>query len=114
MIARTDGLDRFKEMFEATTAAFCEMRDNLDGTWNAETSAMASGLVSICADIQFIISLVITQSILDYARSATVKLQESQLDMFKMFTEVNLLPQSWSKYVETNCYLRQFWLKSSY
>ena len=22
--------------------------------------------------------------------------------------------QSWSKYVETNCYLRQFWLMSSY
>ena len=73
------------------------MRDNLDGTWNAETSATASGLVSICADFQFIISLVITRSILDYARSATVKLQESQLDMFKMFTEVNLLLDAISK-----------------
>ena len=62
-IARIDGLDRFEEMFEATTAALCEMRDNLDGTWNAETSATASGLVSICADFQFIISLVITRSI---------------------------------------------------
>ena len=96
-IARIDGLDRFEEMFEATTAALCEMRDNLDGTWNAETSATASGLVSICADFQFIISLVITRSILDYARSATVKLQESQLDMFKMFTEVNLLLDAISK-----------------
>ena len=56
-IARIDGLDHFKEMFEATTAALCEMRDNLDGTWNAETSVTASGLVSICADFQFIILL---------------------------------------------------------
>ena len=31
-IARIDGLDRFEEMFETTTAALCEMRDNLDGT----------------------------------------------------------------------------------
>ena len=96
-IARIDGLDHFEEMFEATTAAFCEMRDNLDLTWNADTSATASGLVSICADFQFIISLVITRSILDYARSATVKLQESQLDMFQMFTEVNLLLDAISK-----------------
>ena len=93
-IARIDGLDHFEEMFEAITAALCEMRDNLDGTWNAETSATASGLVSIYADFQFIISLVITRSILDYARSAAVKLQESQLDMFKMFTEVSHLPDA--------------------
>ena len=59
-IARIDGLDHFEEMLEATTAALCEMRDNQDGTWNAVTSVMASGLVSISAHFQFIISLVIT------------------------------------------------------
>ena len=96
-IARIDGLNCLEEMFEATTAALCEMRDNLDGTGDVETSGTASGLVSICADFQFIVSLVITRSILDYARSATVKLQESQLDMFKMFTEVNLLLDAISK-----------------
>ena len=60
--ARIDGLDRLEEMFETTTAALCEIRDNLDGTWNAETFATASGLVAICADLQFIISVVITRS----------------------------------------------------
>ena len=90
-MARIDGLDRFKEMYVAVSSALSEMRDNLDGSWNAETAATASGLAAITRDFQFIIALVIARNCLDYSRPATVKLQESQADIAKMFTEISLL-----------------------
>ena len=90
-VARIDGLDRFEEMYVAVSSALSEMRDNLDGSWNAETSVTALGLAAITRDFQFIIALVIARNCLDYSRPATVKLQESQADMAKMFTEISLL-----------------------
>ena len=78
-------------MYVAVSSALSEMRDNLDGSWNAETAATASGLAAITRDFQFIIALVIARNCLDYSRPATVKLQESQADIAKMFTEISLL-----------------------
>ena len=78
-------------MYVAVSSALSEMRDNLDGSWNAETALTTSGLAAITRDFQFIIALVITRNCLDYSRPATVKLQERQADMAKMFTEINLL-----------------------
>ena len=67
-MARIDGLDRFEEMYVAVSSALSEMRDNLDGSWNAETAAATSGLAAITRDFNLLLHLLlreIARTILD-------------------------------------------------
>ena len=81
---RIDGIDVFKDRFVPVYHSLLTMKENNDIVYyNNETSAKAESLFKLTADFEFIITLVITCSILDYLLPATRKLQSKDLDVAK-------------------------------
>ena len=71
------------------------MKENNDIVYyNNETSAKAESLFKLTADFEFIITLVITCSILDYLLPATRKLQSKDLDVAKLADIISSLKPS--------------------
>ena len=71
------------------------MKENNDIVhYNNETSAKAESLFKLIDGFEFIITLVITRSILDYILSATRKLQFKDLDAAKSADIISSLKSS--------------------
>ena len=77
-------MDVFEDLFVPVYHFLFTMKENNDIVhYNNETSAKAESLFKLTDDFQFIITLVITSSILDYLLPATRKLQSKDLDVAK-------------------------------
>ena len=95
-VLRLDGLDRFVEMYTPIVEALFTIRDNVDKKWDS-CAATAYSLAAMCCDFDFIITLIVVKNILAYTRSATVKLQRTEMDIAKAYSEINVLIKSIQK-----------------
>ena len=63
--ARVDGMDLFQDLFVAIVNTFEEMSLNLECSCNNDTSSKASSLLKLVTTFEFIVTLVISRSVLD-------------------------------------------------
>ena len=81
-VERIEGMDVFEELFVPVYYSLLVMKENNDTVhYNNETSAKAGSLFKLVDDFEFIVTLVITRSILDYLLPVTGKLQAKDLDV---------------------------------
>ena len=64
---------RFQQMFEPIKVTLEEIENNAEGHWNYDCISIAADLL-FAFDFKFIMSLVITRNILDYAKSTYKKI----------------------------------------
>ena len=81
-VERIEGMDVFEELFVPVYYSLLVMKENNDTVhYNNETSAKAESLFKLVDDFEFIVTLVVTRSILDYLLPVTRKLQTKDLDV---------------------------------
>ena len=81
-VERIEGMDVFEELFVPVYYSLLVMKENNDTVhYNNETSAKAESLFKLVDDFEFIVTLVVTRSILDYLLPVTRKLQAKDLDV---------------------------------
>ena len=81
-VKRLEGMDAFEDLFVPVYHSLIIMKENNDIVhYNNETSPKAESLFKLTDDFEFIITLVITCSILDYLLPTTQKLQSKGLDV---------------------------------
>ena len=78
-------------MYEPIMMSSQEIKDNAEGHWNCDSCQDADGLFDSCSDFKFIMSLVVTEHILSYAKAAMKKLQSATNDIDKDYEEIDLL-----------------------
>ena len=77
-------MDVFEDLLVPVYHPLLTMKENNDIVhYNNKTSAKAESLLKLIDNFEFIITLVITRSILDYLLPATQKLQSKDLDVAK-------------------------------
>ena len=70
-VERIEGMDVFEELFVPVYYSLLVMKENNDTVhYNNETSAKAESLFKLVDDFEFIVTLVVTRSILDYLLQA--------------------------------------------
>ena len=75
-------MDIFERIFVPVYYSLLVMKENNDNVhYNNETSAKADSLFKLIDDFEFIVTLVVTRSILDYLLPVTRKLQENDFDV---------------------------------
>ena len=75
-------MDIFERIFVPVYYSLLVMKENNDNVHcNNETSAKADSLFKLIDDFEFIVTLVVTRSILDYLLPVTRKLQAKDLDV---------------------------------
>ena len=77
-------------MFEPIKVTLEEIKNNAEGHWNHNSISIAADLL-FAFDFKFIIYLVITRNILNYAKAPTKKLQGVKIDIVKGYQEIDLL-----------------------
>ena len=83
-VERIEGMGVFEVLFVPVYHSFLTMKENNNIVhYHDETSAKAESLFKVIYDFEFIITLVITHSILNYLLPATRKLQSKDLDVAK-------------------------------
>ena len=81
-VERIEGIDVFEELFVPVYYSLLVMKENNDTVhYNNETSAKAESLFKLVDDFEFIVTLVVTRSILDYLLPVTRKFQAKDLDL---------------------------------
>ena len=81
-VERIEGMDVFEELFVPVYYSLLVMKENNDTVhYNNETSAKAESLFKFVDDLEFIVTLVVTRSILDYLLPVTRKLQAKDVDV---------------------------------
>ena len=81
-VEKIEGMDVFKEPFVPVYYSLLVMKKNNDTVhYNNETSAKADSLFKLVNDFEFIVTLVLTRSILAYLLPVTRKLQAKDLDV---------------------------------
>ena len=81
-VERIEGMDLFEEFLVPVYYSLLVMKENNDTVhYNNETSAKAESLFKLVDDFEFIVTLVVTCSILDYLVPVTCKLQAKDLDV---------------------------------
>ena len=81
-VERIEGMDVFEELFVPVYYSLLVMKENNDTVhYNNETSAKAESLFKLVDIFEFIVTLVVTRSILDYLLPLTRKLQVKDLDV---------------------------------
>ena len=81
-VKRIEDMDVFKELFVPVYYSLLVMKKNNDTVhYNNENSAKADSLFKLVNDFEFIVTLVLTRSILDYLLPVTRKLQAKDLDV---------------------------------
>ena len=81
-VERIEGMDVFEEFFVPVYYSLLVVKENNDTVhYNNETSAKAESLFKLVDDFEFIVTLVVTRSILDYLLPVTRKLQVKDLDV---------------------------------
>ena len=94
-VERIEGMDVFEDLFVPVYHSWLTMKENNDIVhYNNETSATAESLFKLIDGFEFIITLVITRSILDYLLPATWKLQFKDLDAAKSADIISSLKSS--------------------
>ena len=94
-VERIEGMDVFEDLFVPVYHSWLTMKENNDIVhYNNETSAKAESLFKLIDGFEFIITLVITRSILDYLLPATWKLQFKDLDAAKSADIISSLKSS--------------------
>ena len=81
LVERIEGMDVFKELFVPVYYSLLVMKKNDTVDYNNETSAKADSLFKLVNDFEFIVTLVLTRSILAYLLPVTRKLQAKDLDV---------------------------------
>ena len=97
-IERIEGIDVFEKLFVAVFYSF-----NDDVHYKIETSAKEESLFKV-DDFEFIVTLVVTRSVLDYLLPVTRKLQAKYIDLAKsieMIENLKLTIKSLRDSVET-------------
>ena len=75
-------MDIFERIFVPVYYSLLVMKENNDNVhYNNEISAKADSLFKLIDDFDFIVTLVVTRSILDYLLPVTRKLQENDFDV---------------------------------
>ena len=90
-LARIDGLEIFIELLPAIVSALEVIKDNADGSWNADSSSDASSLFFSTVSFQFTVTLVIISRCLEVTRPLTKQLQASDMDVVKTAENISLL-----------------------
>ena len=75
-VARIDGLSVFIEIFLAVVKCFETIRDNVDKSWNVESTRKACYLFILVTSFLFIVTLVVFSRCLEVTRPLTMQLQE--------------------------------------
>ena len=93
-ISRTDGLDRFEEMYEVVMLTLQSVRDNVGGHWNDDSRNLAASLFSSCSEFCFVISLVVARYFLYLLLPFKSGLQERELDIKKTYQNIEFVKKS--------------------
>lgn len=112
-VLRIDGLIRFEEIFEPTMKALEIIKLNEDKSWNHDSCKDASALFAACSSFEFIIALVIVRNCLAYTRSATVKLQQLNMDAMKAYQEIDEIKRELLNVREKLQQKHQQWFKEA-
>ncbi|XP_057295877.1 52 kDa repressor of the inhibitor of the protein kinase-like [Hydractinia symbiolongicarpus] len=80
-IERIIGLDIFQELFVAIVYTLEDMSMNLDKKCNRDTSTKATSLLHLVTNFDFIVSLVVTRSVMDLLLPVTKILQGKTIDL---------------------------------
>ena len=81
-VERIEGMDVFEELFVPVYYSLLVIKENNDTVhYNNETSAKTESLFKLVDDFEFIVTLVVTRSILDYLLPVTRKLQAKDVDV---------------------------------
>ena len=82
-VERVYGLDIFEEIYVSIVFAFEEMSLNVDRKSNRDTSSKASSLLKLITSFEFIVTLVLTRSVLDFNLPITELLQRKANDIME-------------------------------
>ena len=80
-VEKIEGMDVFEELVPVYYSLLVMKENNDTVHYNNETSAKAESLFKLVDDFEFIVTLVVTRSILDYLLPLTRKLQVKDLDV---------------------------------
>ena len=78
-VCRTRWVKRI-DLFVAIVRCLEVIKNNVDKTWNPESTVKASGLYHCITSFQFIVSLVVVSKCLEVTRPLTVQLQSASID----------------------------------
>ena len=101
-IERIKGLQKHCEMFKAIMTTLEEIKDNHEGHWNSDTCSEANGLFPANSEFQFIICLIVVREIFFYIKPATKKLQRTETDIVKAYSEIMDLRNTFDNNVREN------------
>ena len=94
-VEKIERMDVFEDLLVPVYHSLLTMKEDNDIVhYNNETSAKAESLFKLIDDLEFIITLVITRSILDYLLPETWKLQSKDLDVAKLAGIISSLKSS--------------------
>ena len=88
-LARLDGLERIQQMFVPITNTLELIKDNHDGSYDANARADANGLQTTFLGFAFIANLIIVRNILAYITPLTCELQKVKIDISSVYGAVD-------------------------
>lgn len=88
-IERIADLYDFLELYPAVVMTLEMIKINKSKKWNDESCTKAKVLYVSCTTFQFIITIKITCTILNYNLDATSKLQRKEMDIVKGYAEID-------------------------
>ena len=84
-------MHHFRQMLPSIIKTFEVLKTNISRTWNNNSCIDAQGLLQACSNFEFIVTLVIVESIFTYCREVTILLQERENDLVKAYNQISLL-----------------------
>ena len=75
-------------MYEPLLSTLEEIKDNAAGTYNREACADADGVYFTMLSFNFIVTLIITKSIMAYTLPLTLELQEKKIDVLSAYAAI--------------------------
>ena len=89
-VERVNALEVMKDLINAVVDTFSDMASNVDKNWNRDTVSLAASLLKNI-DFDFLINLVMTQMVITFTSSLTIRLQKRNIDWPSMCDQVQLV-----------------------
>ena len=88
-VLRLDGMGRVQEMIKPIILALEDIKDNHDGSYQADTCTDASGVYCTILLFDFVVNLIIVCNILSYITPIMTELQKVKLDILGVYDAVD-------------------------
>ena len=112
-VERITGLDLFQELYIAIYVTLEEMKLNLERWFNYDTSRQAVGFFHQIANFEFLVTLVITRSLLDLTLPVTKLLQNKTIDVMDSLDLIQTLKNVLTQTRNDVDYYHDIWYKEA-